>query len=130
MSEEAKKAAKEVLKEIRKQVKRLRWAREKGNDEEYDRVMEKILNSALEVSVRSTWWAPVGQELKPNEYRILLMWGGPAVHITGELDDNGEPYSARLEYQDWYEPWQEYSLDAEALDDLLEFAKCFYYVID
>jgi hypothetical protein len=43
---------------------------------------------------------------KPSEFMILLCTGGPAVRIRGELDRYSEPEKPRIEYQDWFTPWQ------------------------
>ncbi|MDR6858912.1 hypothetical protein J2W96_005244 [Variovorax guangxiensis] len=42
-----------------------------------------------------------------EEFEILLCTGGPTVRIVGDLDHHGEPDRARIEYQDWFEPWRE-----------------------
>lgn len=80
-----------------------------------DRALEAVHNSALEVAVRSGWESPplmdTGESVAAAEYRILLSTGGPATRIVGELNEYGEPETARLEYQDWFTPWTVY--DAE-----------------
>ena len=43
-----------------------------------------------------------------KSYEILLCTGGPAARIVGELNEDGEPTTARLEHQDWGTPWTEY----------------------
>jgi hypothetical protein len=59
-----------------------------------------------------------------DRYELLLTTGGPAVRIVGDLCD-GEPHSARLEVQDWFQPWTEYHDADPAI--LLEYAACFYF---
>ena len=84
----------------------------------------------LEVSVRSDWHSPgsgANGGLEPAEYRILLCTGGPAVQITGDLNQYNEPESATLEYQDWFTAWEKYPLDSEQEETLLEYAQQFYF---
>jgi hypothetical protein len=98
--------------------------REKYHDD--DEAREAITENALEVSVRSSWHSAGSEEGgKPDEYLILLCWGGPAVRITGELGIHGEPETAVLEWQDWFTPWVRYR---EADQDILvEFASQFWF---
>ena len=96
---------------------------------------EAIYETPLEVLVRSPWYLPY-DNASPDEYQILLCTGGPAVRVIGKLE-NGSPVSARLEYQDWFQPWMEYTpfvadgnLAAELRqieNKLLEFASFFHY---
>lgn len=123
MSDYARKQAGHVLKEIKKLIRQLRKAQEKGDDDMYEEVLQTIYEFPLDVSVRSGWQS-IGEMLEPAEYQILLMTGGPAIRIVGDLG-HGEPITAVLEYQDWYEPWQEYPLSLEERGILLEFARCF-----
>lgn len=58
-------------------------------------------------------------------YEITLAGGGPAVRISGELDEHNEPYTARIEYQDWFTQWTEYRPASEEL--LLRFAQRHYF---
>lgn len=58
-------------------------------------------------------------------FHITLAGGGPACRITGELDENNEPYNVIIEYQDWGTPWTEYR---PASGEILEkFAQRFYF---
>ena len=110
------------LESIRELVAAYDAAREKG-----ERVMdafEEIQEGPLAVSVRSEWRAP-GSPLQAAEYQILLAWGGPAVRITGELDEE-QPTTARIEYQDWFTPWEELAASPEETETLIEYARCFY----
>jgi len=104
-----------------------------------DEVRERIQESVLSVQVRSGWYTP-GETPKAEEFCILLTTGGPALRIIGELDDYGQANNARLEYQDWFEPWTPFSLytgiigegatieEASAAEsDVLTFAQCFYF---
>ena len=88
-----------------------------------EQAREAVQNDPLEVAVRSGWEQP-GAELEPAEYYILLCTGGPAVRITGALDEHGEPVTARLEFQDWFTYWERYPADEQ---DLLTYARLFVY---
>ena len=94
-----------------------------GDDSE---ALEEIYSNVLEVSVRSDWQAP-GSLFEPNEYQLLLCWGGPAVRVIGELDC-GDPSTARLEYQDWFTPWRELPTSAEETEALIDYARFFSFV--
>ena len=87
----------------------------------------RIQEDALSVLVRSGWHEPTANHLERHAaegFEILLSTGGPASRIRGELD-NGEPYRAWLEVQDWGTPWTQY-FDIEQ-DTLLAYARCFYF---
>ena len=85
---------------------------------------ERIQESPLSVQVRSGW-ASVGDELNAEEFEILLSTGGPALRIRGELDENGQPERAWLEYQDWGTGWTQY-FDVEQ-STLLSYCSVFYF---
>lgn len=96
-----------------------------GEYESAEDVRERINESPLEVVVRSDWYAPGSEQDKPSEYKILLSTGGPALRIIGDLDQYGQPETARLEYQDWFTPWEEYTEADE--EYLLKWASNFYF---
>lgn len=87
-------------------------------------VQDRIQETPLSVEIRSGW-ASVGDEMTAEEFRIVLCTGGPAVQIRGELDFNGLPNRAWIEYQDWGTPWVQY-FDADQ-DTLIEFCNHFYF---
>ena len=95
-----------------------------GEYDSQDEAEQAIQDDPLSVEVRSGWMTP-GEELTPSEFCILLCTGGPAVRIVGELDDNGEPSRAWMEYQDWGTPWTEY-VEAGSTT-LLDYARRFYF---
>lgn len=95
-----------------------------GGCKDADEARQRIEEGALSVDVRSGWAAP-GSDMEPEEFCLLLATGGPAVRIIGELDSNCEPHRARLEVQDWFLPWTEYTPADH--DVLLAYANCFYY---
>ncbi len=88
--------------------------------------MTAIHEDPLSIELRSGWEIHAS-DFHPEEFRILLCTGGPAVRIVGELD-RGEPCSPRLEFQDWFSPWVPYEdLGSSDRDALLEYCRCFYF---
>jgi len=95
-------------------------------DSARDEARDRIMEDPLSVQVRSGWRDP-GVEMDPEEFNILLCTGGPAVRITGDLDLLNQPDTARLEYQDWFEPWEPlYDITAEEQQALLTYCQQFY----
>ena len=70
-----------------------------------------IVAEAPQIAVRTNWHAP-GEPNEISEYRILLSSGSPSVQVIGDIE-HGEPYSARLGYQDWFTRWEECELTEE-----------------
>lgn len=104
-------------------------ATEEDREEYHDEheAEENILTDPLTVQVRSGWCSP-GEELKPEEYEILLCTGGPAVRISGYLSlDYQQPETASLQYQDWFTEWTEYYLNSEEGEILLKYANEFNF---
>lgn len=93
-----------------------------------DEIEEAMRESVLSVEIRSGWQEPGdGASVDPDEFRILLSTGGPALRIMGELD-RCEPSRCWLEIQDWGTPWTRYfSRSAERATALLWFAGLFWY---
>jgi hypothetical protein len=107
-------------------VEALRKAREEDDYDEADNAERRISEDALSIQTRGGWHSP-GEENTDEEYEILLCTGGPACRIVGELD-RGQPCSARIEFQDWFTPWQKW-LDgpSDEEDILLDYARVFYF---
>ena len=107
---------------IREMVKALQTE----DEDKREQAEATIQEDALEILIR-TDWHPLGTDDKDTdkEYLILLCTGGPAVRITGDLNQHSEPKNARLEHQDWGTPWTEYRAADEAV--LLEYARQFYF---
>jgi hypothetical protein len=94
-----------------------------------DEAREAIEQDPLSVEVRSGWYTP-GGDSDPEEFRILLTTGGPAVQIRGELDQYKQPTRAYLQCQDWFTPWTDVFGEGERRVDsdvLLEYAQTFYF---
>tara|TARA_Y100000361_G_scaffold70237_1_gene62073 strand:- start:2 stop:400 length:399 start_codon:yes stop_codon:yes gene_type:complete len=100
---------------------------EKINDyEAQDQLKESILNSPLSVEFRSGWYSSLDDELVPEEFKILLSWGGPALRIIGELDNYG-PVNPKLQFQDWGTPWTDFEITEDQQNALNWFCNCFYF---
>ena len=101
---------------------------QESNDyNQQDELRESILNSALSVEFRSGWYSSPESitDLRPEEFKILLTWGGPALRITGELDDYG-PVNPKLQYQDWGTLWTDFEITENQQEALNWFCNCFY----
>lgn len=123
----AKQQAKAQLESIIELVDALEKARDADDQMAIDEAERAIHEDALSVEVRSDWHVP-GTESEEIEFLILLCTGGPAVRIIGELGRFNEPEKARIEYQDWFTPWTEYTdTNSETDEKLLAFCRKFYF---
>ena len=53
---------------------------------------------------------------------------GTEARAVGSPDlDGEEPKTARLEYQDWFTPWQELAASPAETEALLAYARFFYF---
>lgn len=108
--------------DIEEGIAAIHAAQEQADDEDgalHD-AEQALYESPLSVDVRSGWYTPWGDQPGPEEYRVLLACGGPAVRIVGDLNSHGEPVSARLEVQDWFLPWTETHRDTDALMEYVQ----------
>jgi len=94
--------------------------------EDREQAEQTIQEYPLSIEVRSGWHCP-GAESTSEEFMILLGTGGPACRIIGELGQGDEPESPRLEYQDWFTPWQALPLSPEDCEAVLTYCRCFYF---
>jgi hypothetical protein len=126
----AEKQAKAKLKRIHALVGRLKIAEQQAQEgpDETDAARNSIHEHPLCVETRSGWM-PIGHPDRdqPEEYRILLCSGGPAVRITGDLNEYGEPANVRLQYQDWFTPWIDYPLNCDDGQAVLAYVQQFYF---
>lgn len=95
-------------------------------DVDDESVRYQIEESPLSLEIRSSWQT-VGEELTPDEYLILLCTGGPAVRITGYLDEYGQPIDAAIQYQDWFTEWKTLDLNTDDQKILEEYTGLFYF---
>jgi hypothetical protein len=93
--------------------------------ESEDDARQRIQEDPLSIEVSGTW-VP-GETPTADRAIILLGTGGPATRIVCELDHDREPCRARLEVQDWFQPWTEYRGDAISEEALLKYCACFYF---
>jgi hypothetical protein len=101
-----------------------------NDDPDNDRARDAIHEDALSVLVRSGWYEPGKPTAPPEELEILLCTGGPAVRLIGKLNHYSEPETARLQVQDWFEPWTDFDPESRGDDSdevLLAYARCFYF---
>jgi len=95
-------------------------------EEKLQEIRESILNSALSVEFRSGWYSSLDDELVPEEFKILLTWGGPALRVIGEITDYGAE-NPKLQFQDWGTPWTDLEITEDQQDALNWFCNCFYF---
>ena len=90
---------------------------------------KRIHEDALKVMIRSSWHEPRRDYVHvPIEYRILLCSAGPTVRIVGDLNKHGEPVSARIEHQDWLNPFETWVGNCSSVEEiLLAYARCFNF---
>jgi hypothetical protein len=89
---------------------------------------ETIQEDALSVEVREPWHDVGQDDVRPEEFCILLCTGGPAVRIRGELDAHLQPHRAWIEHQDWGTPWtQIFGLDSYQQEALLTYCQQFFF---
>jgi hypothetical protein len=112
---------------IKELVEALNNANADGDHQAVDDAHDAIYSHPLSVEVRSGWCSTNAQ-LERSEYRILISWGGPAVQITGQLNDHNEPASAVLQSQDWFLGWRDWVASDESADAvLMTYAQAFYF---
>lgn len=106
--------------------------REKYKEEYHDEdaARQAISEDPLSIEVRSGWLSPSefsSSRIEPEEFTILLCTGGPAVRLIGELDEHNQPKDVRIEYQDWFTPWEELVLDHEGYEIIEKYAAQFEF---
>lgn len=97
-----------------------------GDNASEEEAREAIEQDAISVEVRTGWMTPGnGEELVPEEFRIVLCTGGPHVELQGDLD-RGTPARIRVIYKDWGTSG-EYFPDAEEREALETYCAQFYF---
>lgn len=128
-TERAESQAKAKLQSIMDMVKCL----EADEDYEGQWPTEAIDRSILSLEIRFGWHVPGKQSEADKEYLLLLSWGGPAspnataVRIVGNLNIDDDPYTARLQYQDWGISWIDYPLSKTQEDTVITYCQQFYF---
>jgi len=94
-----------------------------------EEIRENVLNSALSVEFRNGWYSDL-YHLKgvtePIEFKILLSWGGPALRIIGEIEENFA-VNPKMQFQDWGTLWTDFEITEEQEKALNWFCNCFYF---
>ena len=96
------------------------------DEEKLEEIRESVLNSALSVEFRSGWYSSPEDETKAEEFKILLTWGGPALRIIGEIEENFA-VNPKLQFQDWGTLWTDFEITEEQQKALNWFCNCFYF---
>ena len=96
------------------------------DEEKLEEIRESVLNSALSVEFRSGWYSSPEDETKAEEFKILLTWGGPALRIIGEIDENFA-VNPKLQFQDWGTLWTDFEITEDQQKALNWFCNCFYF---
>ena len=110
--------------EIDRLMRILAKANHLNKDALAEKIRERCHEMPLSIQVRSGWHT-LQDEMVAEEFEILLVWGGPAVRITGKLDEHKEPSTATLEGQDWFTPWTRTT--GQDPETVLEFARLFFF---
>ena len=125
------------LESIKEDYRNYKEAESNDDYEAQDEIRESVLNSALSVEFRSGWTSNP-EEMKPEEFKILLSTGGPACQIVGKIDYGScEPIDIEIQYQDWGTPWESLQLNphyaglnvniTDDIEALEWFCSCFYF---
>ena len=124
------------LESIKELYRNYKEAESKDDYEAEDSIREEAQEEALSVEFRSGW-ASNSIDMKAEEFKILLSWGGPACQIVGNLDLHHQPTDIEIQYQDWGTPWESLQLNCTYADkspnitpdhEALEwFCNCFYF---
>lgn len=108
------------------EIKSLISKLDSDDEETVSTAATEISESPISIEVKSDWHS-IDEAATHTEYQIILCTGGPAVRITGRLDDDNEPITAKLQYQGWFTEWQDLSVTADETEILLRYALHFYY---
>jgi len=96
-------------------------------DERIEEIQQQVRDWPLSVDVRSTSWVSVGAEMEADEFQILLGTGGPAMRITGDIDEYREAGNPLMQVQDWFKPGTTCDTTDEQDEALCWFISLFYF---
>lgn len=131
MSEHSERSARASLESIVEMVEDLQNAMDFNDDDKYEETLTYIYEDPLDIAVRKSGWVSLGFGYEDNdfdEFMILVTTGGPAVRVIGDLDQCGEPVNARIQHQDWFEPWTDLEIDTYEEECLLTYCQQFYFM--
>ena len=124
------------LESIKELYRNYQEAESKDDYEAQEKLREQAQEEALSVEFRSGWTHDLN-DMKPEQFKILLSTGGPACQIIGKLDEYSQPTDIEIQYQDWGTPWEPLQLNSTYADkspnitsdyEALEwFCNCFYF---
>ena len=96
--------------------------------ERIEKIQQQVQEWPLSVDVRCTSWrSPGTEDWEPDEFQILLSTGGPAMRITGDIGEHGEPCNPLMQVQDWFKPWTTCNTTDEQDEALRWFCSEFYF---
>jgi hypothetical protein len=105
--DEQNRTAEEWAKEFPDEAQELAELTEAAGDcESREDAERRIQEDPLSLEFRSGW-VTNKDEMEPEEFKLLLSTGGPAVQIIGEINQ-GQPDRVRLQAQDWFTSWTDY----------------------
>jgi len=81
-----------------------------GDCESQDEALDLIQEDPLSIEYRSGWASP-GEELTPEEFRVVLCTGGPHVEIVGDCDLS----RVRILFRDWGDSGELFDFDRDAV---------------
>lgn len=126
---DARDQARAQLESIKEMVAALDLADANADDDAMEEARQHIQEAPLSVEVRGGWYSPGGDQSarEPEQFQILLCWGGPAVRIIGDLYADGAPANPYIQYQDWGTPWTDYPLTSDDRATVIEYCQQFYF---
>lgn len=83
-----------------------------GDCTDADDAQQRIYEDPLSVEFRSGWITQ-GEEMTPEEFRIVLCTGGPHVELVGDVDGS----RIRVLYRDWDESGELFDFDRNAVTE-------------
>lgn len=87
-------------------------------------IIEEACEWPLSVEFRCASWQLDSVSCEPDEFRILISTGGPAVAVFGDLSCSNYPTNCELKGQDWFTPWETVDCDYDALQWFSELFIC------